>query len=114
MSPFVFIAFSTIFGVTGQLSLKRGMSSESSASNLIIKMITSPWVMGGLVIYGLGVIFWLMAMSRFEISYIYPFASLSYVGIVIGSYLVFRERLTRMRLLGIAIIILGVIITSQS
>lgn len=114
MSPFVFIAFSTIFGVTGQLSLKRGMSAENSHTNLILKMITSPWVIGGLVIYGLGVIFWLMAMSRFEISYIYPFASLSYVGIVIGSYLVFKERLTRMRLLGIAIIILGVIITSQS
>lgn len=112
MSPFIFIAFSTVFGVCGQLSLKRGMSG--GGDNPIKRMITSPWVIGGLLVYGFGVIFWLMAMSRFELSYVYPFASLSYVGIIIGSYFIFKEKLSAMRLLGIAIIIIGVLITSQS
>lgn len=114
MSPFVFIAFSTVFGICGQLSLKRGMSTDNGSSNLIKRMLTSPWVIGGLMVYGFGVIFWLMAMSRFELSYVYPFASLSYVGIIIGSYFIFKEKLSAMRLVGIAIIIIGVLITSQS
>jgi drug/metabolite transporter (DMT)-like permease len=77
-------------------------------------MATSPWVIGGLVVYGLGVLNWLMALSRLELSYVYPFASLSYVGIIIGSYFLFKEKLSRLRLIGIFIIIVGVLITSQS
>jgi len=117
MSPFVFIAFSTLFGIGGQMMLKRGMSGMGGAAgggSLILRMTTSPWVVGGLVVYGLGVVNWLLALSHLELSYAYPFASLSYIGIIIGSYFVFKERITLMRLAGIAVIIAGVIVTSQS
>jgi multidrug transporter EmrE-like cation transporter len=117
MSPFVFIGFSTIFGIVGQLLLKHGMSRMSTVAaerSLILRMVTSPWVVGGLVVYGLGVINWLLALSYLELSYAYPFASLSYIGIIVGSYFVFKERITVMRLAGIAVIIAGVLITSLS
>jgi multidrug transporter EmrE-like cation transporter len=118
MSPFVFVAFSTVFGITGQLLLKQGMSglgrSGAAVSSMLMGIVKSPWVIGGLGIYGLGVLFWLLALSHFELSYIYPFASLSYIGIIVGSYLIFKERITTLRLVGIAVIILGVLITSQS
>ena len=77
-------------------------------------MILSPWVIGGLFTYGIGVLAWLAALSRFEISYVYPFASLSYIGIILGSYFLFHERMSRLRVLGIIVIIAGVLITSQS
>lgn len=117
MSPFVFIAFSTVFGIFGQLLLKRGMniiSATDSGSGMIQRMVLSPWVIGGLVVYGTGVIFWLLALSNFELSYVYPFASLSYIGIIVGSYFLFRERITMMRVVGIAVIIIGVVVTSQT
>lgn len=117
MSPLVFVAISTIFGISGQLLLKRGMNTMGqggAGANMIKFILTSPWVMGGLAIYGTGVIFWLLALSNYELSYVYPFASLSYIGIIIGSYFIFKERVTAMRVLGIAIIITGVLITSQS
>jgi multidrug transporter EmrE-like cation transporter len=116
MSPFVYIAFSTVGAIFGQLALKRGMGVMSgiSGAQLIRRMITSPWVIGGLIVYGTGVIFWLLALSHLDLSYVYPFASLAYIGIIIGSYLLFKERITRMRLFGIALIIAGVLITSQS
>jgi multidrug transporter EmrE-like cation transporter len=117
MSPFVFIGFSTVFGICGQLLLKRGMSSMSNLNmggSMLRRMILSPWVWAGLVVYGSGVIFWLLALSHLELSYAYPFASLSYIGIIIGSYLIFKERITALRVLGIAVIIAGVLITSQS
>jgi drug/metabolite transporter (DMT)-like permease len=65
-------------------------------------------------VYGTGVIFWLLALSNYELSYVYPFASLSYIGIIIGSYFIFKERISALRVLGIAVIISGVLITSQS
>lgn len=118
MSPYIFVAISTIFGITGQLLLKRGMGSigqsASGGSAMLKRIVLSPWVIGGLIIYGLGVLNWLLALSSFELSYVYPFASLSYIGIIIGSYFIFRERITLLRILGIAIIITGVLISSQS
>jgi multidrug transporter EmrE-like cation transporter len=117
MSPYVFVALSTIFGIAGQLLLKRGMGSigrSSSGAAMLKRIIFSPWVIGGLLIYGLGVANWLLALSSFELSYVYPFASLSYIGIIIGSYFIFRERITVMRLLGIVVIISGVLISSRS
>lgn len=118
MSPYIFVAISTILGITGQLMLKQGMGgigrSGATGSGILLSIIRSPWVIGGLGIYGTGVIFWLLALSHFELSYVYPFASLSYIGIIVGSYLIFKERITALRLVGIAVIIAGVLITSQS
>ena len=117
MSPYVFVALSTIFGIAGQLLLKRGMGSIGQSEPgiaMLKRIILSPWVVGGLIVYGLGVVNWLLALSSFELSYVYPFASLSYIGIIIGSYFIFRERITLMRLMGIAVIISGVLISSRS
>ncbi len=118
MSPYIYVALSTILGITGQLLLKRGMGSigQSASGNvaMIKSIVLSPWVVGGLIIYGLGVINWMLALSSFELSYVYPFASLSYVGIIIGSYFIFREKVTAMRVMGIAVIIAGVLISGMS
>lgn len=117
MSPYIFVALSTVLGITGQLLLKRGMGSigqSASGAAMIKRIILSPWVIGGLIIYAMGVVNWLLALSSFELSYVYPFASLSYIGIIIGSYFIFRERITLMRILGIAVIISGVLISSRS
>lgn len=110
MSPFVFIALSTVFGISGQLSLKHGMSRGAKAGGTTLQTMLSPWVIGGLGVYGFGVIFWLLALSHLELSYAYPFASLSYIGIILGSYVLFKERITWMRVVGITVIISGVLI----
>lgn len=116
MSPFVFVGLSAIFGVCGQLLLKHGMSliAQTPGGSMVVRMLTSSWVIGGLLVYGTGVIFWLLALSSFPISYVYPFASLSYIGIIVGSYFIFKEPMNRIRLMGIAMIIIGVVIAGLS
>jgi multidrug transporter EmrE-like cation transporter len=116
MSPFVFIAVSVTCSVCGQLSLKHGMSliARSGATSVLVRMVMSPWVIGGLAVYGVGVISWLFALSHLELSYAYPFSSLGYVGIILGSYFLFKERISALRLVGIGVIILGLLIISQS
>lgn len=116
MTLILLITLSTVGGVCGQLALKHGMGQLANAggNSLLKSMALSPWVMGGLIVYGLGVLFWLMALSRSEISYVYPFASLSYVGIIIGSYFIFKEQINVLRLIGIFIIVAGVIVAGLS
>jgi multidrug transporter EmrE-like cation transporter len=112
VSPLVYVIFSTFFGITSQLTLKYGMGkvAKQEGGSLIVKMLKSPYVVGGLAAYGTGVLFWLMALSQLELSYLYPFAILSYVGIIIGSYFFFKERISTMRVFGICVILAGVLL----
>ena len=118
MSPFVFVGLSIIFTITGQLLLKRGMSgigkSGAAGMGVFLKMILSPWVVGGLAVYFMGVISWILALSSLPLTLAYPFGSLSYVGIFIASYFLFKEKITPARWLGIVIIVSGLIIIGFS
>jgi len=117
MSPFLAIFFSIICGVASQLMLKHGMNElrlRPLDGSFILRIASEPWVIFGLLVYACGTLFWIIALSRLELSFVYPFGSLTYIGIVAGSYLLFKERITRTRLLGIVIIIAGLLIISQS
>ena len=116
MSPFAFVALSLVGNVCGQLLLKKGMTwiARTPGRSVLIRMITSPWVIVGMLIYGMGVVFWIYALSYLQLSYAYPFGSLAYIGIMIGSYVLFKEPISRLRLAGIGIIIFGLLLISQS
>lgn len=110
-----------ITGVAGQLMLKIGMSqmgaleiSMAAVPSIVWRMATSPWVMGGLVIYVSGIFFWLLALNRVDLSYAYPFASLSYVLIFLSSWLLLGEQITMPRVLGMLVICLGVVLVARS
>lgn len=117
MISWVYIAISTVMSVCGQLTLKYAMTRVARAPGdrpLLIRIVTSPWVIGGMAVYGFGVLFWLIALSYLEVSFVYPFASLSYIGIIIGSHFLFHERIPPRRMMGIAVIIAGVVLIGLS
>ena len=112
---------STFFSVFGQTLLKYGMTllgpqsiSGDGPLAIVTRIAFSPYVMGGLMLYVAGAFFWLVALSRVQLSFLYPFASLSYVLIVGAGWLVFHEELSILRLAGVATICLGVMIVARS
>jgi drug/metabolite transporter (DMT)-like permease len=117
----VYILISVLAGAVGQIMLKKGMSSMgpltfafSELGSMLWRIGTNAFVVGGLAIYVSGTLFWLMALSRVELSYAYPFASLSYVVMLVASWLLFREDISVMRVLGTVVIGLGVFLISRS
>jgi len=112
----IYILISVLTSTVGQLLLKIGMNNMGSItlnSNQFLstswKMATNPHVFIGLVIYLAGTIFWLAALSRVDLSYAYPFASLSYVVMLVASWMMFDEKITLSRLLGTVVIGIGVL-----
>ena len=110
-----YILVSIVLGAAGQILLKQGMNnmgqltiSANDVLGLIWRIATNPYVVIGLAIYMGGTFFWLVALSRVELSFAYPFASLSYVAMLVASWFLFRENLTPLRLLGTAIVFVGV------
>jgi drug/metabolite transporter (DMT)-like permease len=118
MNPLTLILGSVILGVFGQLALKAAMSSlgpmavGGSARGSIARIATTPGVWVGLAIYGLGTFLWLIALSQVDLGYAYPFLSLSYVLILVASWLLFREAMSWWRLGGVAAICVGVYIAA--
>jgi len=61
-----------------QLVLKHGMTLaqhrvEGSGGSLAIAAATSPWVVGGLAIFGVSAVAWMLTLSRVPLSLAYPF-----------------------------------------
>lgn len=116
-----YILISVIAGGAGQILLKTGMSRMGEVTIvanqlplLLWKLATNPFVVGGLTLYAGGTIFWLAALSRVDLSFAYPFASLSYIIMLLASWQLFNESITMMRLAGTVVIGLGVFLISRS
>ncbi len=117
----VYILISVLAGATGQILLKTGMNSMGPLTlsfdqlfNILWRIGTNPYVVIGLFIYVTGTVFWLAALSRVDLSYAYPFASLSYVVMLLAAWFIFGENITPLRLLGTLVVGLGVFLISRS
>lgn len=116
-----YILISVVAGAVGQIMLKKGMTtigpltlSFDQLFNILWRVGTNPYVVLGLAIYVTGTVFWLAALSRVDLSYAYPFASLSYGVMLIASWQLFQEDITPFRLMGTLVVCLGVFLISRS
>lgn len=119
MVNYIILSVSILLAVAGQLLMKKGMIvfgtfPVSKLLQNIIPMFMNPYVFFGFACFGLSSIFWLVVLSRFPISLVYPMVSVAYVLVAFASLIFFKEQVTMLRWLGIATIIAGVIIISRS
>ena len=113
--------FTVGFNVAGQFLMKRGMNQVGVITNDLaaipasfLKAFTTPAVLLGVVAYGLSSIFWLILLSRVDLSYAYPVLSLGYVAIVLVSWLLLGEQVSLARWVGVLVICLGVWLVSRT
>jgi multidrug transporter EmrE-like cation transporter len=104
-----------------QLLLKKGMLTighfEMHFQHLfpvIKKVACNSYILLGLGSYVISVVIWLLVLARAEVSYAYPFLSVGYVVVTLAGYFIFHESLPWTRMLGISVIIVGVVLLSQS
>jgi len=116
----LYIFLTIVFTVYGQLVIKWQMARVGSlpaglAGKLwfLFGMVWNPWVFSGFCAAFLAALAWMAAMTRFELSYAYPFMGLAFVIVMVLSGLLFHEPITLPRLLGTGLVILGVIVVSQ-
>jgi len=121
MSTVVLILLATALGIGGQFMLKYGMGqmgplslSVASIPQIIAKIVTAPYVIGGLIVYGVGTFFWLITLSRIELSVAYPFVSLNQVLIFVIAWLVLHEQISPQRGIGVTIICIGMLLVARS
>ena len=72
-----------------------------------------PWILSCLVAAFFAFLCWASALRSFELSYAYPFMGASFVLVLWLSAAIFREPLTTAKLVGTALIVLGIVIGSR-
>ncbi len=100
-----------------QVLLKSGMN-ELSGRKVDLRFFTqalSSWpVVTGLFLSVVAAFLWLVVLSRFELSYSYLMAGLTFVFVVIASAVFLEENISLVRWLGALLIALGVYFVSRT
>ncbi len=110
---FLYAILSILVVALSQLIFKRGVSllsqKEWAVSGVAkyVAMVFQPHIFWGLALNGLAAALWLLALSKLELSYIFPFLSLNYLLIPVGAAIFLKESLSPYRIAGICIICLG-------
>ena len=117
----LYLLLAISFGVVSQLIIKWQMSAFSfndyetwqDKFALAFSMLLNPYIIISLILTLLAGVTWMIAMTKFEISYAYPFTLLGLVLVTIFSVIFFGESINTYKIIGIAVIILGIVLISK-
>lgn len=120
ITGFAFVLGSILFTVYGQLVVKWQVAKAGSLPvalsdkiPFLAKLIVNPWILTAIAAGFGALLCWLAAMTKFELSFAYPFMSLAFVLVLILSVLLFNEALTAPKVMGVLLIMAGIIVASR-
>lgn len=117
-----FYIFGTVFfTVYGQLIMKwriNGLGSMPAGFfekiSFLTHLLFDPWIFSGFISAFVASFFWMATMTKFEISFAYPFMSSAFVLVFLLSVILFQEAVTVQKIVGLVLIVAGIIVTSKS
>jgi drug/metabolite transporter (DMT)-like permease len=85
----------------------------SGKVQFVVSLLINPWVISGIIATFLAGVSWMLALTKFQISYAYPFTSLVYMLVLISGTVFFRDGVNAGRLVGTAVVMGGVLIIAR-
>lgn len=103
-------------GAAGQILLKTGVNQLNGAAGpfAVLRGIFTPYVLAGFFCYGCSSVLYLLALSRLDLSYAYPFVALGFVIVTLLSWYLLNETLPLLRVVGLVLILAGVLTVASS
>jgi len=119
MMSYLYILGTLVFTVYGQIVLKWRLTnlkvilpdSFIDKSIYLFKLIFDPYIFSGFFSALIASLFWMGAMTKFEITVAYPFMSLAPALVFLIGILFLNETFTMGKVIGLILIIIGTIIT---
>ena len=109
----LFLLIAISLGAFGQVSLKYGMRhADLGVLGLrmiprVIQAVFTPYVFLGLSLYAISSAFYLVVLSKWNLSYAYPMIAIGYVGVVFLSKLFLKDHVMPLQWLGIVLMCTG-------
>ena len=110
-----------VLGTCGQLLLKAGTNAIGAFAFTLenalpvgMKLALEPRILGGAGCYLVSLVVWIMALSRVEVSVAYLMLSIGFALNALLAWWLLGESVTPARMVGIAVIIVGVWLVARS
>lgn len=122
MSPATFLMAvgSVTLNALAQIALRKTMlalpplpTRMNEVLHFAPSLLLSPWFLSGMACYAISICVWMLVLGRAEVSLAYPLLSIGYVITAIIGYAFLGEQVTIHRILGIAIICVGIVVISR-
>ena len=111
---YIAVALTVFFGVYSQIIIKWQVNQAGSLPidtsgklQFIFHLLINPWVISSFLAFFFAGVSWMIAMSKFDLSYAYPFMSSIYVLMMAAGFLLFNEPVTSGKIIGTALIMVG-------
>jgi multidrug transporter EmrE-like cation transporter len=79
-----------------------------------LELLTNPWVISAVAVSFVGMLAWLLALTKLELSFAYPLVAFTFPTIVLSSHWIFGELVSPARWTGVFLIVLGVALVARS
>ncbi len=117
MAAMAIILLGESFTTFGQILYKkntnrlnvRQLKSMDSYVVFMKDVLRLPGIWLGLLSTAIGLIFWLVALSRFDLNFVFPAGSILYVLTLLASRVFLNEKIDALKLLGTSLIIVGIV-----
>lgn len=117
---YVYILGTILFTVYGQLIIKHQVSRYGAMPpdlfeklKFLLTLFLNPLILSGFLSALIASMFWMAAMTKMELSFAYPFMSLSFILVFFLSIWLFGEAFTIGKVIGLVLIALGLIISTN-
>jgi multidrug transporter EmrE-like cation transporter len=116
----IYILGTLFFTVGGQLLLKWQMAKVGSLPpelaakcRIILWQLANPWIVAAFASAFLASVCWMITMTRFELTYAYPFMGLAFVLVLAFAVAFLGEPLTVSKVVGTLIVSAGIAILTR-
>ena len=115
---YLLVSATILLTVLGQFLIKWQAGSAGHVPSdiqgrllFVAELLSRPWIIAGLGAAFLASICWMLAMTKLPLSHAYPFTAVTFVLVVLGGAWIFSEPIGISKLAGLALIVVGVILT---
>ena len=119
---YIYVFFTIGLTVYGQLVIKcsvdrlaalKGVDAQWASRWIFYReLLLDPLVLSGFVAAFVAALSWMAALTKFPLNHIYPMTSLSFVLIGCLSWQLFGETMTINKILGLALVVIGIVVGS--
>ncbi|MEO3947591.1 EamA family transporter [Gorillibacterium sp. CAU 1737] len=114
MLALLIVLCNVVLLVTGQTMWKYALNRHPLRSvSDIVPLMTDPVMLGGCLLFAVATVIWFYALSRFDLSRIYPLQSMAYVLGALSGVVLFRETMSVTQWLGIILILGGALLVAK-
>jgi multidrug transporter EmrE-like cation transporter len=118
---FSLILATVLLNATSQILMKTGMTqvgrfefSGASFRQMILGAATNVFIIFGLTTMVISMVTHLMSLSRFDVSFAFPFLSVAYVLVLLYGYFAMGENVTALRVAGVSLVVAGTVLIARS